>query len=278
MIEIQEVREISLEDLEIGTSQSRLRQVDKNVDDLADSIRKLGLLEPILVCAGEQEGKFEIVTGQRRFLACQRLGKESIRAAVMTERVDPTMAKAISLTENLVRRDLVRRDLVDACTELYRKYGTFKAVSEEFGLPAKDVSKYVKYAQLERHPGLKELVDQNVVNVQTAVRAKQAATSADLEVDEEAAVAYAREMAPKSTPQQKRLVEVAVARPEASRDEVIEESRKPPKVTGLRLQLLTPVHSQLQKFASDESTSAEDAAALLIEDGLDTRGYTIGGE
>ena len=98
------VRNIRLEDLEIGLGQVRTADVGKDIPELAESIRKVGLLEPIVVAPAETAGKYEILTGQRRFLAHKELGREEIMAVVLDERVDPTTAKGISVTENLVRR------------------------------------------------------------------------------------------------------------------------------------------------------------------------------
>ncbi|MCH7981814.1 MAG: ParB N-terminal domain-containing protein [Proteobacteria bacterium] len=58
-----------LTDLEIGKGQSRMTNPHTNISELADSIATTGLLEPIVVCPGSKEGKFEILTGQRRYLA-----------------------------------------------------------------------------------------------------------------------------------------------------------------------------------------------------------------
>lgn len=63
MISILDIQEVRLTDLVIGRGQVRTRDVGKEVDELADSIAQVGLLEPIVVCAAEEEGKFEIITG-----------------------------------------------------------------------------------------------------------------------------------------------------------------------------------------------------------------------
>ena len=139
--------------------------MSKEVDELADSIRQVGLLEPIVVCESETPGKFEIITGQRRFMAHQELQLDKIMAAVLDERVDETMAKVLSVTENLVRRDLNSADLIDACTHLYHKYGSIRVVSNETGLPYSKVSQYVKYDQLVQP--LRQLVDTGMP-IQTA--------------------------------------------------------------------------------------------------------------
>ena len=69
MATVKEYLQIPLDSLEIGRGQARTREVYTGIAELADSIRKVGLLEPIVVCEGVQEGKYEILTGQRRFLA-----------------------------------------------------------------------------------------------------------------------------------------------------------------------------------------------------------------
>src|SRR5438132_8086387 len=166
MAKTKELKEIQLSDLEIGKGQVRTREVGKEIDELADSIRKIGLLEPIVVCESETPGKYEIITGQRRFLAHQELKKKTILAMVIDKRVDEKTAKIISLTENLLRRDLNQRDLVDVCTYLYRKYGTIQAVVEETGLPYSKVNQYVKFDQLI--PQLKEMVQKAEVTLPTA--------------------------------------------------------------------------------------------------------------
>ena len=119
MGQIKEVVDLQMDSLEIGKAQVRLRDVGKDIDELAASIAKIGLLEPIVVAPGSAPGKFEIITGQRRFLAHKKLGAETIMAAVLKSAVDETQAKVISVTENLVVSDLNSKDLstfVPSCT------------------------------------------------------------------------------------------------------------------------------------------------------------------
>lgn len=148
MVKIVEYRDVELSALTIGKGQVRLRNVAKDLPELVESIRKHGLLEPIVVCPSEEEGKYEIITGQRRFLAHQELEYAKIPAAILSEKVDETTAKVLSVTENLIRKDLNSSDLIDVCTFLYKKYGSMRAVAEETALPYDTVRRYVKYEQL----------------------------------------------------------------------------------------------------------------------------------
>src|SRR5262249_14124292 len=167
--------EIPLSELVIGKGQVRLRDTGKEIDELAESIAKVGLLEPIVVCPADKPGQYEIITGQRRFMAHQQLGRDKIMAAIIDEKVDEMTAKVLSVTENLVRRDLNSRDLIDVCTALHKKYGSVAAVVEETGLPHNKVSDYVKYDRLQ--PELRVLVDQGEVNIKAALRAQDAVTA-----------------------------------------------------------------------------------------------------
>jgi len=146
---IQMIREISVKSLVLGDRQVRSRGVDKEIEELADSIRLHGLLEPIVICPNGHPGQFEVLMGQRRLLAHRMLGREQIMAALIDEPVDLATAKVLSLTENLVRRSLDSRDVIDACTALYKKYGTARAVADETGLPYAQVLRHVKYDRLD---------------------------------------------------------------------------------------------------------------------------------
>ena len=266
MARIREVKEIALNDLQIGIGQVRLREVSKEIDELADSIRQVGLLEPIVVCEADTPGKYEIITGQRRFMAHQELQMESIMSAVLDERVDETTAKVLSVTENLVRRDLNSADLVDVCTYLYHKYGSIKIVAEETGLPYSKVSLHVKYDQLI--DPLKELVNEGLP-VQTALRAQRAAAlGGGGDVNEEDAVKFAKEMAPMSGAQQSKIVNTRTQNPDMTADELIEDAKAGGKITQVVVTLSSETHGALTKYAHSQGTNNNDAAGILIRSAL----------
>jgi len=247
----------------------RVRDVGKEIDELAASIRKVGLLEPILVAPGDKDGTYEILTGQRRFLAHQKLGMATIRAAIIPEPVDETTAKIISVTENLVRRDLNNKDLIDACTSLYRKYGSVRHVADETGLPYHKVAQYVKYERLV--PELKKLVTEGI-ELKVALKAQDAA-SVTGECDTDEAVKFAKEMSGMSGAQQEKLVKDRRKDPEASADDIIEDDKSGGKLTQVIVTMGAQLHRSLQSYAKDEGTTQDEAARDLINQGLTSRGY-----
>jgi len=265
---IGEVQEIDLDLLDIGTAQVRT-DLTSGIDDLAASIRKQGLIQPIYV-ARQPNGRYEILAGQRRFLAHQKLGYRTIRA-IIRDQVDADEKVAISLTENLVRRDNSQKELIDACTKLFKRYGSIKIVAEETGLSPQVVSQYVKYDQLI--PELMQKVDNAELDMRVALLAQKAATQSDGAVDREAAGKYATELAPMSNQQRKKFVEVVSEDPTASLEEKIERGRKQPVLRQVLVTLEDSLHRGLQKYAKDEGLNQDDAAANLIEDGLARRGF-----
>ncbi|MEV0390020.1 ParB/RepB/Spo0J family partition protein [Nonomuraea sp. NPDC050643] len=163
------VENVPLNRLVLGAQQVRTREVEEDIAELADNIRVHGQLEPIIVApVAGRDGHYEILAGQRRWLAMRRLGAEEITAAIIEERPERDVASALSLSENLIRRDLGTLDLIDACTALYNKYGSIKAVAEKFGLPYGRVRRYVKFDRLR--PALKELVRDGELDLRTAIR------------------------------------------------------------------------------------------------------------
>lgn len=270
---IVKVEEIPLSSLVIGKGQVRVRDVGKEIDELAASIAKIGQLEPIVVSPAKEKGKFEILTGQRRYLAHKQLKKDTILACILDREVDEAEAKVISVTENLVRRDLNRKDLIDACTALYRKYGSIKDVADDTGLPYPKVALYVKYDRLQ--PALKKLVDNSEIDLKVALRAQDAA-SVSGEFDAAEAVVLAKELAGMSGAQQDRVVRRREDDPTADVTEIIEAAKTGDKITQIVVTVGTTLHQSLKQYAKDEATSVDDAACTLIEEALTGKGYSAG--
>jgi len=269
MAKLTEFREIKLQDLAIGKGQVRLSDVSKDIDELAESIKKQGLLQPIVVCPAEKEGKYEILLGQRRTEACERLGKETILAAVLDKRVDPITAKVMSLTENLVRRGLNRRDMIDVCTVLYKRYGSMKDVADSTGLPYHKVCACVNYDRLK--PELRKMVDNQMIDQKAALRAQDAA-SASGKYNPDDAIKFATEMKSLDSTQQTEIVRKREADPDIPANDLIETVKSGPKSTEIKLKLGTVAYSSLDKYARAEETTIEDAAMTLITEGLTNKG------
>ncbi len=269
MATIEEIKNIKISDVAIGQAQTRTREVSKDIEELIESIDKQGLLQPIMVNKSDKEGKYEIILGQRRLLACQRLQKKEILAAILSEKVSAIQAKIISFTENLVRRDPCKPDCIDVCTDLYKKYGSMKDVAKETGLPYHKVCEYVKYDRLE--PEMRELVDTKVVNMKTALRAQDAASTTGT-YDKDKAITLAKEMSTLDPSTQKKVVQTLEEEPSSTIDDVLEHAKSGANITRININLGAVEYQSLKSYAKTEGSTVEDAATTLITEGLATKG------
>lgn len=275
MAKILKFRDIPLEDLVLGKWQVRTSGVAKEIDELANSIDKVGLLEPILVAPAQIPEKFEIILGQRRFLAHQELGKKTITAGILDEHIDEMQAKVLSVTENLVRLDLNRKDLIDVCTYLYKRYDSMKDVAQETGLPYNKVRELVKYDRLT--PELKKLVDNNPkIRVKTALRA-QDAMAADGDDNPQKAVELTEKMSGMSGTLQEQVLQKLEEDSTTPVDEVIEQVETRVTIKPVPVTLGEQAYASLDRYAKDEGTELYDAAARLIEEALISKGYEADG-
>jgi len=88
---------------DITQSINPLRNSSESIQELSDSISKIGLLSPILVRITES-GKFELVAGNRRFKACKLLGCKTIQCHIVE--LDNRSAFEASIIENIQRKTL----------------------------------------------------------------------------------------------------------------------------------------------------------------------------
>ena len=114
---------------------------DSSLYDLAASIREHGLLNPIRV-RPMADGRFELLAGQRRFLACGTLGMQTIPAVV--SEVEDDEAIQVSLIENVHRADLHPLDKARAFQQLMEFHeGDLNKVSKETGVGSGTIRKYL---------------------------------------------------------------------------------------------------------------------------------------
>ncbi len=104
---------------------------DDAIADLATSIARRGVLQPIIVTPGE-DGGYEIVSGERRWRAARRAGLAQVPAIVRD--VDPEELLAIALIENLQREDLDAIEEADGYRRLVEEFDLTQAeVAEQVG-------------------------------------------------------------------------------------------------------------------------------------------------
>jgi len=82
------------------------------LQELSDSVKRVGLINPITVARAEQDGKYVLIAGERRFKACKMAGWVDIPAIIAEG--EPNRLKEIQLVENCQRKDMNPIEELDA--------------------------------------------------------------------------------------------------------------------------------------------------------------------
>jgi ParB family chromosome partitioning protein len=115
-----ELRELPVEQIEPNPEQPRGSFDANALDALAGSIASAGLLQPLIVRPLE-EGRYELVAGERRWRAAQKAGLDRVPAVIRSSPEDERLQAA--LIENMVREDLNPVEESRACAALVDDLG-----------------------------------------------------------------------------------------------------------------------------------------------------------
>lgn len=144
-----ELRKVQLAAISVSALNSRRNLEagceDGGITELAKSIESNGLLQPPSI-RGVGDGTYEVVAGQRRVLACLRLGWTEIEAFVTDWSDD--RALGASLVENLQRADMDPLDKARGLDELAKRLGSEREAAKSTGLSIATVRKYLNLLRL----------------------------------------------------------------------------------------------------------------------------------
>ena len=102
ILEGEVVQELKVTEVEPNRNQPRKQFDEEALEELAESIKRYGLIQPIIVT--KKEGYYQIVAGERRWRASKKAGLTTIKAIVRED--DEKKNKEIALIENIQREDL----------------------------------------------------------------------------------------------------------------------------------------------------------------------------
>jgi len=114
-----EMREIPLKKIYPNPNQPRQKLDEDSLNELINSIETLGLIQPIVVRPGFNDD-FEIIAGERRWLACKKIGLDIV--PVVIKMYSDLEASAAALIENIQREDLNAVDEANAYRNLMDNY------------------------------------------------------------------------------------------------------------------------------------------------------------
>jgi ParB family chromosome partitioning protein len=143
------------------SDQPRRHFDDQKLDELAQSIREHGVLEPLVVRRAPRDGsggasdRYQIIAGERRWRAAQRAGLREL--LVVVKDVSPSNAFELALIENVQREDLNPLELAEALERLVREHGyTQEALATRIGKDRATIANSLRLLKLP--PKVRQMV------------------------------------------------------------------------------------------------------------------------
>ncbi|MDR0954095.1 MAG: ParB/RepB/Spo0J family partition protein [Rikenellaceae bacterium] len=138
--------EVELSKITPNPNQPRTMFNDEALEELADSIRTLGVIQPLTV-KKEADGTYFIISGERRFRAAKLAGLTSV--PVYVREVDDQTLLEMALVENIQRQDLNAVDIALSLQRLVDECGlTQEALADRVGKKRSTVANYLRLLNL----------------------------------------------------------------------------------------------------------------------------------
>lgn len=143
---VSRMEELDIELITPNPKQPRTHFDDDALEELADSIATLGLIQPITV-RREADGKYIIISGERRWRASRLAGRKTIAAYV--READDKELHEMALVENIQRQDLNAMEIAISLQRLIDECGvTQETVAQRVGKKRSTIANYLRLMQL----------------------------------------------------------------------------------------------------------------------------------
>jgi ParB family chromosome partitioning protein len=265
-----EIFEIPIDEISVSDWNVRRSEQDRDLEELAASIAKHGLLQPVVLIGEHGNPPYQLIIGQRRFLAHRDiLHKKKIRS-VFAGRLNRVQASIRSLVENMTRTDLNHADAAEAITNLYKQlHRDERKVKAETGLSLQRIRQYVDIDE-RASPKMKEKLRAKKVTPADVQRVLRAA-SGDIEKADRLLEKMDRQKL--TLYQKKKMVEYGEEHPHAHYDKIIEEAQRPTVERTILVKLSDQARAGLEKAAEKLAMSPDEVAAQAVEDWLSRKGF-----
>ncbi|MBZ5564850.1 MAG: ParB/RepB/Spo0J family partition protein [Acidobacteriia bacterium] len=142
------LEQIPVDQIEPNPFQPRRQFADEGLKELAESIRGSGVVQPVLLRpAPGQEGRYQLVAGERRWRAAKLAELESVPAVVRP--LGDRDALEFALTENLLREDLNPLEVAHAYQALQEQFGlSHEEIADRLGLNRSTVTNTLRLLRL----------------------------------------------------------------------------------------------------------------------------------
>ncbi|PQP33265.1 hypothetical protein C6A36_00095 [Desulfobacteraceae bacterium SEEP-SAG10] len=264
------IYEIKIEDIVLSDKNVRHSNPMKDLDALAASIKKHGLLQPVVMLGQYGEPPYELIAGQRRFLAHQQILQSKTIKAVFIGSLTKNQAILRSLVENVQRLELNHADTAKAITDLYVAFNKDeRKVQKETGLSIRKVRDYI-HIEEQASRKMKAKLKKGTVTTADVKRALRAAQGAIKKAEE---LLDLMEQYPLTKYQKKRVIEYGERHKKASAKTIVKEARRPRVEQKIMISLPEKIRKGLEQATQDLSMEVEEIVADVLENWLSNQGY-----
>jgi len=138
--------------------QPRLHFNEADLQELADSIRENGVIQPLIVTQSESKGEYELIAGERRLRASKLAGLDKVPVVVMDVTREDTLLE-LALIENVQRTDLNPIEEAEAYQKLIQRFGyTQEDTAKRVGKKRSTISNMLRLLNLP------EFIKQDVID------------------------------------------------------------------------------------------------------------------
>jgi len=228
----EEIKEIEPKKIRPNRLNPRLDMNIERLNELAASIREVGLLEPIIV--RPIDGQYEVVVGERRYRASEQAGIEKVLAIVRQYSDDEVVQ--INLIENIQREELnaiekgkVCKYLLENCPE---KYPSQSAIAKRIGVSSNVISLWLRSVEVVPQEAQKYVASSRIsgqvpegkIDYQTAVKVGRSVEEPEKKVE------VIKKLVEKRLPTKERteVIKKLAGEPEKPIEEVIKEVLEAP--------------------------------------------------
>ncbi|MCK4539679.1 ParB/RepB/Spo0J family partition protein [Candidatus Parcubacteria bacterium] len=154
------VLELEINDIKVNSLQPRKKFTDINMDELVESVKEYGIIQPLIVGKKKIGGKYELIAGERRLRASKLSGLKKV--PVIFRDVSEQQKLEVALIENIQRENLSPIDLAAAYQKLADEFNlTQEEIAKKMGKSRSSVANILRMLKLPEEIQI-ALVDNNI--------------------------------------------------------------------------------------------------------------------
>jgi len=254
------ITNLSVDKIKVSKQNARKTKIESGIGELKTSIDEMSLIQPVVVIPKGEN--YELIVGQRRFLATKALGRKTIPALVI-EPMDDTSQSIMSFGENIHRKPLPYEDTINICDELYNednkgtKSDRINKIVRTLGLSRSVITKYLAYKLVP--PEVRKLVSEGKLSQDVAYR-----ITSTYFPDNQKIISIAKSSARLTKSETRRAIDYGAKKPSASIEEIMKYAKNPPLTVEITIQVESHTEELLKELAKKRGSTVLD----LVKDAI----------